>query len=39
VAVVAKWLMGDINEKLTGGECGGRDMGPIERLSLGQGVF
>jgi hypothetical protein len=34
VAVAAKWLMGDINEKLTGCDRGGRDRGPMERLSL-----
>jgi hypothetical protein len=39
VAVAAKWLMGDIKEKLIGYDRGGRDRGLIERLSLAQGFF
>jgi hypothetical protein len=39
VAAAAKWLMGDIDEKLIGSDRGGRDSGLIEGLSLAQGFF
>jgi hypothetical protein len=38
-SAAAKWLMGDINEKLTGSERGVRGRRLIERLSLAQGYF
>ena len=39
MAVAAKWLMGDTNEKLAVCYRGGLDRGPVERVSLEQGVF
>jgi hypothetical protein len=39
MTVAVTLLMSDTNEKCTGRDQGGRGRGPIEQLSLGQGIF